>query len=474
MKLTKTHISFLLLLLTFQAFAQKVKIKKDKVLFDKVEVANCEDSDSGFVFSSLNNENTITAKFKMLKITEEITKKWVIVSDKDKERTSEVEMEYFSVTMSNKKAVAELLAKKYNLITTNGVENIDAFFEVERPNLTQEYNELIKGEVAIQKEIKGLNINVDYDLNRIFEGTIPYTSSSVDNREREKGIYPNMLGTYGVKVNPGINSNVYTIYDLDGNITAVATLGSFKKIEVTIPFRKEKFEYTTKESLGQNKSNYEVGEFIKEIVGQLYLNKVYLGHQINQEKQKNKIVEETIRKEQFEKAQAESINVFEQDGFVIDKEGNKTEGKITAYFESIAGSNIDDTQLKKLVKLQTTNSSGKTVYRSYKSSSEAKFCVAETNKCYRGIKSFVAYIYVEILNESSEISTYKSIDTNNFYISTPGNKKPLAIYNNKPKTIEKVKEYLKCEAINDEMSRFDFEDSKSVLDLTNTYKNSCK
>lgn len=465
MKTFKIVLSIFILSLSYSANAQKVKVKKDKVLFDKVAVANFEGSDSGFVFSSLTNEKTITAKFKMLKITDNITKKWVIVSDKDKKRTSEIEMEYFSVTMSTKKAVAELLAKKYNLITNNGIENIDAFFEIERPSLTDEYNNLIKGEVQKTKEISNLNINVDSSAQLIYKGTI-----SAENLIGQYNIKGNGKGVYG--------STIITITDLDKNNAAISTLGAFNKFKVSLPYQKKEFEYQAKKKI-DFENNYFKSEFLKEMVQNLFSNGVTLGRQITAEKEKSKIVKTEIAKERFEKAQKESINIFEEEGFVINKEGTKVEGKITSYFEMIktplgSKSSINEDDINKLVKVKFNDDKGKTQYRRYKANTESKFCVKESNKCYRGIKSFIAYIYVEILEEGSEISLYKSVDSNNFYIKTPENKKPIAIYNNKPKTFKKVSEYLKCEAINDELSRFDFEDSKSMLDLISTYKISCK
>lgn len=472
-----------LLLITSTAFAQKIKVKKGEVLLEKTPIASIETLGSTFNFSNLGSKDTkFLVKFNILKLSETVTKKWLTVSTPDEKKTTEVEMEYFSVTMSNKKAVAEYFFKKYKILTKNGIdENVLAdFFAVERQNITDQNNEILKDQVLVKKEIANLDLNIDYELKRIFEGTIPYTSSSLDKKKREMNEYPNMLGRYRHKLNVGYNGNVYSIIDLDGHVVAIASPSSFNKIEVSLPYKKEKFIYESNQKFSQNTSDYDNGLFVKEIVGQLYLKGIYLGHQLKNENKTNAITEREENKQAYEQAQKESINIFKENGFVIEKNGLKTSGELTAYFENIKSpttgvSTINESEIKKTVKVVFTDVDGKKKYKKINAKSKAKFCVDGGKRCYRGLKSSIVFLYAEILSENDIISLYKSINSNNFYIKTPGNDKPMAIYNNKPKTISKISEYLNCEKLdNDEVSRFDFEDSESILSFIDLYKNSCK
>jgi len=108
------------------SFSQTVKVKKDKVLFDGIPVATVKVKKRDYTYTSLNNSNTIIVRLKPSPTGENET---LVVTDVNGRSSEELPMEWYSVSINYKKGIAELMAKKYNLITDNGIENVAAFFD---------------------------------------------------------------------------------------------------------------------------------------------------------------------------------------------------------------------------------------------------------------------------------------------------------------------------------------------------------
>ncbi|MCV6630467.1 MAG: hypothetical protein OIF50_11495 [Flavobacteriaceae bacterium] len=111
--------------------AQKIKVKKDKVLYDGVAVAVASGSGYSFTYTSLDGSIEI-------KVTSdgqgqpEGHVEMLTIKDVKQDRTRIIPMEFLSITMSRKKAIAELLTKKYDFINSEGFANVDAFFNEQK------------------------------------------------------------------------------------------------------------------------------------------------------------------------------------------------------------------------------------------------------------------------------------------------------------------------------------------------------
>lgn len=396
---------FLLFLTTLNINAQKIKVKRGKILANKKPVAFVKKSGSSFNFSNLNQEKIeFSVKFNLLKITEDVSKKWLVVSIPDKNQTTEVEMEYLSFTMSNKKAISELFFKKYKIITDNGIDTnqLNDFFAIKRKSLTDQYNKLLKGEVAVKNEIANLDIKIDHSFNRIFEGNIPYASGSKANNSTVSE-YPNMLGTYTTEKNSKYNGNIYTIYDLDKNKIATATPASFGKVTVATLNKKDSFVYTSKLGFSHNTAKYDNANFIKEIVGKLYTKGILLGHQLENQRKEIEIANQELRKKQFEldlKKYREdckkSVNLYKVKGYIISSRlREQVDGKITILFEDVPVPN----SIKEFVSKEIPKTIGrsfkffkkrKTKVYSAKSNKIISFCVYDKNnkkRCFEGLSA---------------------------------------------------------------------------------------
>ena len=488
--------SFVVLFLAINVNAQKIKVKKGQVLSDKVPVASLIKEGVIYSFSNLENnskDTQFTAEFNFLKITETSKKSWLTVYNHDKSLSTEVPMEYLSATLSTTKGVAELFYKKYNLITKSGIDKVELvkFLKTDRPSLTEEYKNLRSDELAVQKELYDLKIDVDYNSYKIYKGSKLSDDST-------------LLGTYIVSKNTNsINSNKYDIYDLDNNHIAIITGGSIKKIDVLLNNSKEAFTYTSSKSYSDKNSDYHNGEFIKEAVQQLYLKDVLLGHQLNDSRNaiyEQKLIDKNIA---LQEAKDNSINIYNQSGYAINEKGERFEGEITSLFEELNKgniSNIGDGGIGSSVKISYKNEKGKTKYKSITAKKLARFCITNqdgSETCYKAMKVLGG----PIINDSSDGALALTSSKGKFLKEVykegdfiiyqyPGNKKyylkisdkekafnfSISLFGNKEKKASKLKEYLGGCDYTDKNDYVEaaFKEVDTLKKLINYYNTSCK
>ncbi|TDT46385.1 hypothetical protein CLV90_0435 [Maribacter spongiicola] len=200
-----------------EGFGGKIKVKDNQVLFDKVPVAIVKINNGVYTYTSLKDNKKLKVDFYVAELagTDE-TLKWLAVSEN--KRRSEIKMEYLSGSARDENAITQLLSKKYNLITLNGIENVDEFFKVDRKNLTEEYRTMfneakesyILAENSIKYKIIEEGIRERSALSSIEKGIIY-------NKEDDK-----ILGT--VESLKGVNANsaefYVKIYDTDKRLVA--------------------------------------------------------------------------------------------------------------------------------------------------------------------------------------------------------------------------------------------------------------
>lgn len=493
----KAKLTLLIILISFFSFAQKVKVKKGQVLIDGVAVAKFEEPIRlDYIITSLDNSNSIKVTYKTLKITEEVTKQWLIVSDVSGERKTEVEMEFFSFSMNLKKLTAELLIKKFPIITSNGIENLDGFFSEDRPNLTEEFNGLLSNQAGIEKEARAISasLNIDTDSRRIFEGNVPYTTSTVDDREREKGSYDNLIATYSSSISNGSNFPVFSIYDLDNHKVATASTGPFNEIFVTLPYQDAEFTYKGKIKLTGSSSEYQKGEFVKEVIGWLYVNEVPLGNQMNNER--NQVIDgkNEVAWSEYEDAKTNSSNLYDVNGYVVDEEGVKYEGNITMEWENIPSPqsvqgddsgmvvNIGSGNYGSSVQIKYLNEKEKSRFKHFKSKDGVDFYAKNEDGSeihYKGItivksNSKTDSKFYEILEENTKITFFTNpSNKNNAGIIIPGKKGFMFIIANKEKNYIALKEYLNCDLPVDFKNSIDYSNPSEIKKLSEYYMSSC-
>ncbi len=477
--------------------AQKVKVKKGEVLVDKNPVAHIEEVGDTYVFSETGEKEipVFKVKFHYMKLTEDVSKKWLAVSYPDERKSTEVDMEYISFTMNNKKAVAEFLMKRHNIFTSSGIdkEALDKFMAVDRPDLTKQYNELLKGEVSKERTVANINVSVDADYNRIFKGSVPYTSSSTDERLRTSGKYENLLGTYAMDQ----GKRTINVYDLDNKKVALATVSMFDDVSVTLPYAEKKFTYKAKKRFEANK--YSQQDFVRELVGNLYLRGVTLGHQIRDEREQEFAARRELSREEYEIAKENSINIYDKPGYVIDEKGERYEGTITMLWEEIIAPGEENVaelgnNIGKKLTLKYQNKKGKTRYKDFKSKNETMFCTTTpdgSQTCYRGLRvkgkgaelavnavsslSFDTSKFYEIIEEKDNISLYKELLEGKYVIKIKKEKKGYQFnVRNREKNLEKLTEYIGNCAIKDQVPEYDYTNLESIKAFIELYNSSCK
>lgn len=131
--------------------SQTVKVKKDKVLFDNVPVALVNVKGRDYTYTSLGNDNHFIVAYEPASDSQGSEAK-LLITDPISGHSKEAPMEWYSVSMNFKKGIAELMAKKYNIITDNGVENVASLFsdvdELDEPEA------MISDEEKMEKAIK--------------------------------------------------------------------------------------------------------------------------------------------------------------------------------------------------------------------------------------------------------------------------------------------------------------------------------
>ena len=493
----KTTLILLLTFFTTLGFSQKVKVKKDEVLFDGVAVAKVEEpAQLDYIFTSLDGSNSIKVNYKYLKITEELTNKWLIVSDANGERKTEIEMEFLSFTMNLKKATAELLAKKYNIITTNGIENLDDFFSTERPSLTDKNNALISQKNVKEQEAWNQNFNVDYIGKKIFEGPIPYSTSPVDNYKRDKN-YENLIGYYNItpKSSSSTTSDIYTIYDYDepnGQEIATAYVDVTDETSVRLVREKTSFNYKTKVSPLKNSSQTREKEFVEELVSHLYINNIILN-----EKTKAIAAEKKLAWADYEERIATSSNLYDVEGYVVDKDGTKYEGTITMIWEYIPtpdnptgtmNVNIGNSWVGKEVKIDYINEKEKSRDEKFKSIDNISFFVKngdDPERHYKGIsllsessksgdQLIITSQFYEIIEENDKIAIFRHPQNKETGILLKGRSYGFILYNNEGnfKRFSNLEQYLSCK-LPEEVKFLDYSNISNVKKVFDNYNNSC-
>ncbi|TRX37898.1 hypothetical protein FNW52_03075 [Flavobacterium sp. ZT3R18] len=395
----KKFLFFLVFAFSIVSFSQDIAVKKNQVLFDQVSVATFEKQGDDFKFKSLNNSNSITVTWTYLKISESDVKNFLtITDDAEGKRKSEVKMEYLPSTsnLNMKKAITVLLAKKYNLITVNGVENLDAFFSVERTSITAEAEKGQKENEAIQKELATLDYQLFLRDKLIFSGNIPQDAFTDKYSKEQNATFMNqVVASYNVSMKEDQSPYpvlVVDILSLNGRVLvhAVETGG---KLAVALSESKKTFIYKPTYNIDV-KDQANQGPFLIQLVNNAYLNgqkfmtlgeaKVLLD------------VKKSDEVSKFEEAKKKSSNIYEKNGYVVESNGEKFEGLISIDFENLTTSQNGmadlDGGVGSSLKVKGTNKKGKPVIYPYNAKEGVSFVVFNDD----GTEAKYRAIYVKI------------------------------------------------------------------------------
>ncbi|MDR0541080.1 MAG: hypothetical protein LBH19_02585 [Dysgonamonadaceae bacterium] len=126
----RIYFTVLMLLICIGSFSQKVKIKKNIISIDDVEVGitekykSKETQEAGYTYSDLKGEN----KFTLIRYYLDEDNLFFVIRPDFKKDTAEIKMEYLYFTLNEHNGLTDLLIKKYHFFDKNGM-NVNAISE---------------------------------------------------------------------------------------------------------------------------------------------------------------------------------------------------------------------------------------------------------------------------------------------------------------------------------------------------------
>lgn len=472
-----------------EGFDGKVKSKKGVITFDKAEIAKYTEQDSLISYSSSNNQlNVIYHNYLIEGELKDKRFKWLEISDNSR-RSAEVRMEYSSDFGNDLKQITLLLAKAYNILTLNGVENLDEFYAIERPKLSGEYDEAMAAHQKMLDEIRAI-VDTRRPLYKLSEtGEITRT---IDDEYLGRIILPKSLvmakeSATKIQVGERKDKKVLELTPVGSNIFLADFFGDdyyyFRSKNTSLAFNENKQELRS--------------EILNFIIGKKKDSMLNLGYEEFKSIRKGQAIK------RYKARKLVSPNINGQPGYVIDDEGEKWEGNISINFEELINPEKDDSAVfkniveiggggskyGKEVQVEYPNKKGKTKNKTIKSSSGAEFHVGE--QIYRGYKANVDGLevaasamalnfnyssYYLVIAENEDIVLYKNPLTLAKGIKTKVQERGFNFITRNPeRNFEKLKEYLgDCTNVPDSLKDIDYNKPESINTLIEYYKSSCK
>lgn len=371
----------LLMLLPLTVVAQKIKIKRGKLLLDKKEVALVDDVKRHvYQFSDLSKNKVFKATCVFNPKYKNYVTEWVLLEGEDGQK-AEVPYEMIGFSFSVQKLLTRLLVQKYDLINANGInkEKLNELFNKKGASISDKYKVALAEKEAFEKKKSELVAKYKPFVKK--DGTVLHGG-------RSGKIVGNVTASNGV----------YTVYDLDRIKIATAKNESMSVVKVNT-YSGENFVYDeAKNKVTFGSSNSFNRDDAQALVEELLVREYELGRKAKSIIVKQHKEKQAIRKEQLETAKKNSSNFYEVDGYVIDKDGKKHEGKITAIFEKVSlgdekkTSGIYDLdegidKLSKFVTLKYLNKKGKERIKKFSAKKNVVFCVNEGKECFYGMKT---------------------------------------------------------------------------------------
>lgn len=373
-------IVFILIGFSFHAegLAQKIKIKKGIVSIDKNPVAKHEEQGSNTdIFYFLDGKKAFQVDFKGITVSPTEAHQWLVMTSADGKKT-EIPYEVLTVSFNSKKILVHLLMEKYKIFTPQKLDadQLNKFFAQERESLSDQY--LKAGMAAAEEAAKREEVLGQYKPFVKDDGSIIFG------------------GSFGSKIMGHVHyytsSQQYAIKDLDG--IQVAITEKPQKMAQTTVFAKtytdETFEFDRGSStmLKPNFSRSFAQIFVEETVGRNYR----LGRDAKSHKAK-------MHQEKIVVAKENSVNLYKTKGYVINKDGEKINGDITAVFEPLdlnpqdgndvlKSLNVID-KYGKYMSITYLNDRGKTRTKEFKAKDDIEFCVDIDGQmqCYIGMQT---------------------------------------------------------------------------------------
>lgn len=458
------NLFLLLIFLSSFVFAQKVQIKKDKVLIDDREMAIVKSPyNDHYDFYDLKNQKMFEVDLKGVDLAKEQYMHYLELKYNDGKMT-QIPYEVLVTSLKVDRIIAHQLAVKYHLFNQNGIDQVKLteFFNEPRENLTDKYNQIKANSFADEsgRQERLSNIKTHYNPRLGKGGEILFNN----------GNYPAKIAGYAKAYNCDrmSQSPCMEIWDLD-NIKIAAMYPGNQGIRSYFVRTYDGNQFTFDINRTYAASDY---VFVTELVAQLILEGYTLEHQAyykDLELQNAKIQDAVTR----------SINLYDAPGYVIEKNGKRTEGFLTVWFEQLdvnrTGQRLPTEFADRYgqdVMLKTPLPANSMKTKTYNADSGVQFCVKYddgTEDCYYGmsvkgelmkkLQNFGdmygnnAYFYRLIKKEKGIMLLQDPVELHKYVIKTDSQTKGQMLDDrSNEKLSEKLAEYLSdCNKISEEV-----------------------
>jgi hypothetical protein len=325
-RMKRTMLMVVIVLCALTASAQKVKIKKGEIQFDDTSVAKMEkmkDSNSGYIFSDLNGMALFNADLSDKTPEGNPLPDRVLILTAPNGNGKEFLTKNIKVsfTLSNEKVMCDyVLNCGANLITPQGVdlEKVNEYFQTSDRSITSAIDEKMR---PLRDEMK------KEDVQAVADGIKIDSNGSI-----WKGA--NKIGTVACKNDTKTSEMKYVIMDKDGAFvggTSIPNIVTDIHNSNTTPALKS---YTLITFDAQKLPFYAIfdskkASIIDDVASRLLKKLYYSGYKFDELSVKD------MAAIAIEKAKANSNNVYDVQGYVIDKTGTKIEGLVTIEFQSL-------------------------------------------------------------------------------------------------------------------------------------------
>lgn len=305
----KILLLFVLTLVHYNSFSQKLKVKGDLISIDKKEIAKIETGDEIYLLKDLEDNILAKINFGGEEATASITELWVEVTNPEETVTNEVSFKMTGITFNPKKLVADFIYKNLYFFDEKGIkhETIESFFskKVERENKAM-YDSIASREEEIISKIS---------RHRIIEEN----GNIYNDRDQKVGSVTFSKGLYPTDPNFWIK-----VFDRDQKLIA-----TFNPIVNTENFKLSGYDELTKKAKIEGDLQFRKTKLYNSILESLFRN----GYGDALEFGIDQAIQMSIDEywEKFEKSE----NILEKKGYKLEDDGTKIEAYITIYFEDI-------------------------------------------------------------------------------------------------------------------------------------------
>ena len=480
---------FTALLLCIFVTSQEVKVKKGEIQLDGKSVAKIDKEKNIYTISDLSGKALFTATItNQTPLKNTASKSWLQLTGNNGV-VKEVELiPSTSFSFGLEKPITENLTKSNDpLLPSSGIDEakINSFFQSEDRNISKAEDVILEKEKKIVKA----------------EDSLAKTNKLVID---SKGIISanNQKIGYIIRKSTGKDQMQeflsYTVLDINKISVAQVNFSSYDAANAKSGLILKTYDgksFPIKANYTSEKIDYD--NLAPRVVNKLYANGYTLGDmkalvEIANKENADAFYDEKNKLEA--EAKANSRNIYDVNGYVIDKNGAKQEGKITIEFESIDAILGRDKNVSNLTNFGgsvnlTVN--GKT--ENYRAKDGVKFCAGE--RCFIGTQgsedgglnsgsgSQLGVLgesqFFEIQHESNGNYVLNHVKTSKHsYLKLA--KQPKAIYlgekatfgTKKPEKIKKIfDEYVNCSAL--DFSKYDTKTKEGLVQVLTDYQSSC-